>query len=75
LAQMADRSRHVKQFGAELLVHAERHHPRGVFRRRIAAAVVGLATGPFRAMEAGWANNTIRRLDLAADWLDGADQR
>ena len=74
LAQMSDRPRQIRRFGAALLAHAERHHPRAVLRRRIAAAVVGLATGPFRVMEAGWASKTIRRLDLAADWLAGADR-
>jgi len=74
LAQMSDRPRQIRRFGAALLAQAERHHPPTVLRRRIAAAVVGLATGPFRVMEAGWGNNTIRRLDLAAEWLAGADR-
>jgi aminoglycoside phosphotransferase len=74
LAQMSDRPRQIRRFGAALLAHAERHHPRAVLRRRIAAGVVGLATGPFRVMEAGWENNTVRRLDLAAEWLAGADR-
>jgi aminoglycoside phosphotransferase len=74
LAQMSDRPRQIRRFGAALLTHAEGHHPRAVLRRRIAAAVVGLATGPFRVMETGWASNTVRRLDLAADWLAGADR-
>jgi aminoglycoside phosphotransferase len=38
-------------------------------RTRIAAAVLGLATGPFRVVEAGWERATVRRLDLAASWL------
>ncbi|HWL49808.1 MAG TPA: phosphotransferase [Acidimicrobiia bacterium] len=74
LAQMSDRPRQIRRFGAVLLAHSESHHPRAVLRRRIAAAVLGLATGPFRVMEAGWANNTVRRLDLAAEWLAGADR-
>ena len=74
LAQMSDRPRQIRRFGAALLAHAEDRHPRAVLRRRIAAAVIGLATGPFRVMEAGWKNNTARRLDLAAEWLAGADR-
>jgi aminoglycoside phosphotransferase len=74
LAQMSDRPRHVKRFGAALLAQAEDRHPRAVLRRRVAAAVIGLATGPFRVMETNWANNTNRRLDLAAEWLAGVDR-
>ena len=74
LAQTSDRPRQIRRFGAALLAHAEAHHPRAVLRRRIAAAVVGLATGPFRVMEAGWPTNTSRRLDLAAEWLAGAER-
>ena len=72
LAQMTDRPRQVRRFGASLLAHAETLHPKPVLRRRIAAAVLGLATGPFRVLEANWEANTARRLDLAVDWLTGA---
>jgi len=74
LAQTSDRPRQIRRFGAALLAHAEAHHPRAVLRRRIAAAVVSLATGPFRVMEAGWPTNTARRLDLAAEWLGGVER-
>ena len=69
LAQMTDRPRQVRRFGASLLSHAEMLHPRPVLRRRIAAAVLGLATGPFRVLEANWEANTARRLDLAIQWM------
>jgi hypothetical protein len=72
LAQVSDRSKAVKRYGAALLTHAEEHHDRVELRRRIAAAVVGLATGPFRVLEANWEQNTLRRLDLAAEWLETA---
>jgi len=75
LAQISDRPKQVRRFGASLLAHAETQHARPELRRRIAAAVIGLATGPFRVMEARWAENTARRLDLAAEWLAGADRR
>ena len=74
LAQTSDRPRQIRRFGAALLAQAEAHHPRAALRRRIAAAVVGLATGPFRVMEAGWPTNTTRRLDLAAEWLAGSER-
>ena len=75
LTQMTDRPRQVRRFGASLLAHAETLHPRPVLRRRIAAAVLGLATGPFRVLEANWEANTNRRLDLAIEWIRGAGDR
>jgi hypothetical protein len=74
LAQMSDRPRPIRRLGAALLGHAETQHDRAVLRRRIAAAVIGLATGPFRVLEANWVGNTARRLDLATEWLAGADR-
>ena len=71
LAQMTDRPRQVRRFGASLLAHAETLHPRRVLRRRIASAVLGLAAGPFRVLESNWEANTARRLDLAVQWLNG----
>lgn len=71
LASMSDRPKHMNRYGADLLAHAERHHPQGELRPRIAAAVVGLATGPFRVLESGWQHNTLRRLELAERWLNG----
>jgi hypothetical protein len=72
LAQVSDRPRPIKRYGAVLLAHAEAHHDRAELRRRIAAGIVGLATGPFRVLERDWELGTVRRLDLASQWLDGA---
>lgn len=72
VALVSDRPRQIKRFGAALLAHAEGDHDPADLRRRIAAAVVGLATGPFRVLETHWAANTARRLDLARDWLASA---
>jgi hypothetical protein len=38
-------------------------------RRRTAAVVLSLATGPHRVQEAGWQVATRARLDLATRWL------
>ena len=73
LAMVSDRPKLIKRYGAELLAHAERYHPPAELRPRIAAAVVGLATGPFRVLETRWAEKTLRRLELAGEWLDGAN--
>jgi hypothetical protein len=72
LALVTDRPRLVRRYGAALLAAAERQVPRPELRRRIAAAVLGLSTGPFRVLEPDWTGRTTRRLDLAREWLDGA---
>ena len=58
-----------RRWGADLLAHAERRVPRAELRPRIAAVVLGLATGPFRVQQTGWADLTARRVALAAQWL------
>jgi Ser/Thr protein kinase RdoA (MazF antagonist) len=70
LAVATDRPKPVKRYGAALLAHAERRFDRDDLRVRVAAAVVGLATGPFRVLEARWPQATARRLELARAWLD-----
>jgi hypothetical protein len=62
----------VKRYGAAVLAHAEARFDRADLRARVAAGIVGLATGPFRVLEARWEANTRRRLELAAEWLDGS---
>lgn len=69
LALDSDRSKLVKRYGAAVLAEGERHHDRDELRRRIAAAVLSLSTGPFRVLEPHWSARTARRLDLAAEWL------
>ena len=41
-------------------------------RLRVAAVVLGLATGPFRVQRADWPEMTQARLDLAGRWLESA---
>jgi aminoglycoside phosphotransferase len=43
-------------------------------RRRVAAVLVGLATGPFRVQERRWRAGTLRRLGLAERWLASAGE-
>ncbi|RAV18206.1 aminoglycoside phosphotransferase family protein [Mycolicibacterium sp. GF69] len=55
---------------------AVREHVRGCLdpaelRRRTAAGLLGLATGPFRQQRPNWAEHTAERIRLAADWLAG----
>jgi hypothetical protein len=72
LALVTARPKVINRYGAELLRHAEGRFDRRDLRCRIAAAVIGLATGPFRVLEPHWPQATARRLDLAAEWLDSA---
>jgi aminoglycoside phosphotransferase len=69
MGTLSDRPRHYKRYGAELLAHAEQHHDRADLRLRVAAFVLGLATGPFRTLEPGYADRTRRRLELARSWV------
>jgi hypothetical protein len=55
-------------YGAQVLAHAEERFPRAQLRPRIAAAVLGLATGPFRVQQEGWGERTRERLRLATRW-------
>lgn len=41
-------------------------------RLRIAAVVLGLATGPFRAQRPAWRVETSRRIQVAQDWVESA---
>jgi Phosphotransferase enzyme family len=58
-----------RHYGTAVLAHAERRFPAAQLRPRIAAAVFGLATGPFRVQERGWPMHTRARLELARRWL------
>jgi aminoglycoside phosphotransferase len=60
-----------RHYGARVLAHAEERFPRAELRPRIAAAVLGLATGPFRVQQAAWARHTRARLGLAEQWTAG----
>jgi Phosphotransferase enzyme family len=52
-----------------ILSHAERQAPAIQLRQRTAAALLGLATGPFRLQQPQWPEHTIAVLDLAMTWL------
>jgi hypothetical protein len=71
LALVVEQPEGIDRYAAAVLAQAEECFDRRDLRARVAAAVVGLATGPFRALEPRWPEATQRRLDLAAAWLDG----
>jgi hypothetical protein len=71
LTLVTQQTKAIRRYGREVLAHAESVHDPADLRARVAAAVVGLATGPFRVLERTWPANTLRRLELATEWLDG----
>ncbi|MHA6620178.1 phosphotransferase family protein [Pseudonocardia sp. DLS-67] len=60
-----------RRYGARVLAHAEGRFAPSELRPRVAAAVLGLATGPFRVQHARWAQHTRARLRLAEQWATG----
>jgi hypothetical protein len=60
-----------RRYGGRVLAHAEERFARLQLRPRVAAAVLGLATGPFRVQQAGWQRHTQARLRLAEQWAAG----
>lgn len=58
----------VLRYRAELEETALRRWSAGQLRPRVAAVLLGLATGPFRVLLAGWPARTEARLALAEDW-------
>ncbi len=48
--------------------HVLRTQPAGRLRPRVAAVLVGLATGPFRVQQADWPGRTRTRIALAEQW-------
>jgi hypothetical protein len=73
LAQI-DRPRagRISKLGARYLTGFECQEQRPELRRRIAAVVLSLATGPHRVQENGWEQTTRHRLELAEQWLMSA---
>jgi hypothetical protein len=61
----------VVRWTGELLRPAIRRWPRAQLDARIAAAVVALATGPFRVQQARWRERTVQRVALAERWASG----
>ena len=52
-----------------ILAHAERRVPAKQLPLRTDAALLGLATGPFRLQHPQWSERTVGVLDLAMTWL------
>jgi hypothetical protein len=71
----AKTNRRNRDYARHLLAIAESHVETAELRRRIAAVVLAMATGPFRAQTPNWPEETRRRIRLAIRWLDDAESR
>jgi aminoglycoside phosphotransferase len=69
IAAASRRERSINRYGRELLGVFEQRTSPAALRRRVAAAIVGFATGPFRVQHSDWPAETIKRLALAERWL------
>ena len=56
---------------ADLLGAVDHRWPRRQLDARVAAGLVGLATGPFRVQQSDWRARTEQRLALAEQWAAG----
>jgi hypothetical protein len=64
--------RRLRSFASRLLQLCDRTLDPVDLRLRVAAVVLGLATGPFRVQRADWPQLTRARLDLATRWCASA---
>lgn len=63
----------VRDYARELLAISDAVVPPPLLRNRIAAAILGLATGPFRVQSPNWPAETEQRIALAEEWLASAE--
>lgn len=68
-ARLSREPTRVNRYAAELLRRWDARVDPADLRRRVAAVVLGLATGPFRVQRADWPGETSARLDLAERWV------
>ncbi len=62
----------IRGFANEFLRRADARHDPVDLRRRIAAVIMSLATGPFRVQRPNWPEATRDRLNQVKRWLDSA---
>jgi len=72
LGVMARRRGDIDRYGRELIAGFDQMVDPAGLRLRTAAAVLGLATGPFRVQEKDWPDNTRTRVALAERWAASA---
>lgn len=72
LSLVSGQSQAIDAYVADLLTHFDLITDPSALRMRVAAVVLGLATGPFRVQSADWPEETLRRLALARQWIAAA---
>jgi hypothetical protein len=65
----------IRDYGKQVLALAETETDRERLRKRVAAVVLGLATGPFRVQTPNWPLDTRRRITLAQRWVSSAEDK
>lgn len=69
---MSAHPQRVQEFAKDLLTLWDRLYDAADIRRRAAATLFTLATGPFRVQTADWPGETAQRIELAHRWLESA---
>lgn len=64
----------VNEFARSLLSIWDVTHDPSDIRRRAAATLFSLATGPFRVQTADWPGETVNRIEMAHAWLASAQE-
>ena len=68
------RARRIEDYASSLLGRWDGMLDPSDLRRRTAAAVLGLATGPFRVQREDWPTATLRRIEMAERWMESSDR-
>ena len=72
LALSSSQRRRFDQYGASLIADFDQIVDARGLRLRVAAAVLGFATGPFRVQLEHWRQETVARVGLAERWVESA---
>lgn len=71
---MSSQPERVRSYAQSLIALWDHMYDPADIRRRAAATLLTLATGPFRVQTADWPGETSHRIGLAQRWLDSAAQ-
>jgi hypothetical protein len=71
-ATMSAQPERVMAYATELLAHWDAELDPADLRRRVAARILGLASGAFRVQTDDWPVQTSLRVDMASAWLESA---
>jgi hypothetical protein len=70
--QISAQPERTRRLGDRFLSAWDRRFDQGDLRRRAAAVILSLATGPFRVQRPAWPEETVRRIRLAESWVGSA---